>query len=43
MPKRRRHYTDRLEVEKYIDYLKKKIKSLKHKLKKVGKDESNAN
>lgn len=39
MGKRKRHFTDVIEVEKYIDYLKRKIKQLK---KKVKKEKSNA-
>lgn len=35
--KRKRHFTDVVEVEKYIDYLKKKIKSLKRKINKEKK------
>lgn len=37
MSKRKRHYTDYIEVDKYVKYLKGVIRKLNNKLKKVSK------
>lgn len=35
--RRKRHFTDRIEVDKYLEYLKKKVNQLKRKVRKGEK------